>query len=598
MANETEEIKQKLDLTEIIGEYVKVIPAGDNIKALCPFHNEKTPSFMASRSKQIWKCFGCGEGGDLFDFVMKIEGLEFSEALKLLAQKAGVKLAARANPALTNKKDRLFKLNDLTSRYWHKILMESNQAEAVRQYLSQREISEDAQEDFRLGHAPDSWDNLLNFLKSKGYSEEEIFLAGLSVKKDKGFGFYDRFRGRLMFPIIDHLGRVVGFGGRSLQTGDIAKYINTSQTMIYDKSQVLYGINRAKDEIRKNDLCILVEGYMDVIPLHQAGIKNVVSISGTALTSGQLSLIKRYSNNIVLALDMDSAGQQAALRSIDTALAFGINIKIANLPEGKDPGEYIKANPDQWPKIMAKAQPVMDYFFSRAQSQYDINDPNQKNKIVNFLLPKIIAISSKIEQDYWLKELAQLIGISESVIRETALALRPNNNSKPHRFNLSKDSSDKLADKESYLFSHILALVILETSLIDWLVQVLDFDYFQSDFLLGIYKRIIMFYNKSNDQNFFDGFKQYLKEQNFDSEVKFLDEVFLLAQKEYLAYSQIELKNDLEKFVKLFKNYYLDQQIKVYQIKLVQLEKAGEHKEVDEVYKKLNELIKNKSNNT
>ncbi|MEK7167907.1 MAG: DNA primase, partial [Patescibacteria group bacterium] len=417
MSQEIEEIKAKVDLIDFIGSYIKLTPAGVNYKAPCPFHNEKTPSFMANKAKQIWKCFGCNEGGDIFTFLMKIEGLEFPEALKILAQRAGVTLS-RSNPEVSSKKNRLHDLTDLTARYWHKILLESSQAEKVREYLKQRNVSDDAIEDFKIGYAVESWDNLIDFLTKKGFGIEEVFSAGLAVRKEKGSGFYDRFRNRLMFPILDLSGQADGFGGRILFTEEGAKYINTPQTEIYNKSLILYGLYQAKEAIRRQDSCILVEGYMDVIPLHQAGFKNAVAISGTALTLEQIRILKRYTDNLVIALDMDAAGRMAAERSIDLALSEEMNVKAIRLPHGKDPGECVAKSPEDFRRALTEAQPVMDYFFDETFNKYDSSLPENKKMIAKILLNKIVRLGNLIERDFWLKELAFKLNVSETVLRE------------------------------------------------------------------------------------------------------------------------------------------------------------------------------------
>ena len=316
-----DEIKQRLDVVDIVREYVPLQQAGTNWRARCPFHNEKTPSFMVSKEKQIWHCFGCGKGGDLIEFVKEIEGIEFPEALRILAQKAGVVLR-RQDPKVISVKTRLFDLMaEATNFFIGKLnFIEAGQA---RKYLAERGLKEETLKEWQIGWALDSWDELAKYLQNKGFSDNQIVASGMVVKKQSGAGHYDRFRGRIMFPIFDVSGSVVGFTGRILIETDKSggKYVNTPQTTIYDKSRVIFGLDKAKQEIRKKDLAVVVEGQMDVIASHQVGVCNVVASSGTALTNQQVGLLSRYTKNLAFCFDADSAGEQATKRGIDIALA-------------------------------------------------------------------------------------------------------------------------------------------------------------------------------------------------------------------------------------------------------------------------------------
>jgi len=309
------EVKQRLDIVEIVSEYVTLQKAGRNFKGLCPFHSEKHPSFFVFPEQQSWHCFGaCGTGGDIFSFIMKKEGIDFGQALRLLAQRGGIILSPReaSSKVEDEKKEKLFQINEAATEYYHHLLSSTKAGEAARDYLAKRKVTTETIEEFRLGFSPDAWETLKNYLLGKGYTEKELVEAGLIIEKEEG-GSYDRFRNRLMFPICDIQGRVTGFGARVLDDS-LPKYINSPQTSIFDKSSILYGIDKAKSAIKKKNLVIIMEGYMDVLTAHQHNWQNVVGSMGTSLTEKQVEGVKRLTNNINLALDADLAGEEATLR--------------------------------------------------------------------------------------------------------------------------------------------------------------------------------------------------------------------------------------------------------------------------------------------
>ncbi|MEI6288506.1 MAG: DNA primase [bacterium] len=602
MSREIEEIKAKLDIADIIGGYLRLTPAGVNFKANCPFHNEKTPSFMVNKSKQLWRCFGCNEGGDIFEFVMKIENLDFAEALKMLAQKAGVQLS-RSEPGMDSQKNRLFSLCNLSARYWHQVLLKSSQAETARNYLQTRGLSSDAIDDFCIGYSMDSWDDLINFLRKKGFTDNEIFLAGLSVKKERGNGFYDRFRGRIMFPIYDLSGRIVGFGGRTMKADELAKYINTSQTAIYNKSLILYGLNFAKDQIKKQDACILVEGYMDVIPSHQAGVKNVVSISGTALTIEQIKILKRYSNNLLLSLDMDTAGQMAASRSIDLALENEMNVKVITLAFGKDPGECIKNNPQDWTEAIGKAQNVMDYFLTKIMSEYDMNTQDGRKLIVKFLLEKINKMANPLDKDFWLKKLAQKISVSENSLRELMSRLSPERKSSFGTYKKEKPALVvKNSNREVSLIKRILELSLAYPLLLSKAVSAIEIDYFEDELAGGVYKKLVLFYTKNsnlisgstvdNSQfDLFDGLKQWFDEAESDkSQLDLVSGAFFSSQNVLAEENEKSASAEMAGIIRLLKDEYLKRRIEFLKIELQKAEREAPER-VENIYHDLQDLI-------
>ena len=408
-----EEIKDRLDIVEVIRGYIKLQKAGANYRALCPFHNEKKPSFFVSPSRQIWHCFGaCSEGGDIFKFIMKIEGVEFGDALRILAQKAGVELK-RQDPKLKTERQRLYEILELSCRFFEKQLEVSPTGGEAKEYLLKRGVKEETIKKWRLGYAPDAWQGLSDFLVSRGYKREEIERAGLALKSEKTGNYFDRFRARITFPIFDLSSQVIGFGGRVFKNEDTAKYINSPNTLLYDKSRILYGLNKAGVSIRKKDFCVLVEGYMDVILAHQTGFENVVATSGTALTQRQLSILKRYSENLLTAFDMDLAGDSATKRGIDLAQSHGFNIKVITMPEEKDPADVISENPKTWQNLLQEATTIHDFYFNNALAQFDKDTLEGKKGISRILLPVIKRIPNKIEQSHWVKNLADVLQARE-----------------------------------------------------------------------------------------------------------------------------------------------------------------------------------------
>jgi DNA primase len=427
MDSQIEEIKNKLNVLDVVGSYVKLSKTGVNYRGICPFHSEKGPSFFVNPGRQMWKCFGCGKGGDIFEFIKEIEGVEFGDALKILANKAGVQLK-RENPELRTERQRLYEICELACSFFEKQLEGSEWGKKAKDYLLKRGIADASIKKWRLGYSPDTWQGLSDFLVGRGYKREEIVRAGLAVQSEKSNNPYDRFRGRIIFPIFDLNSHPIGFGARIFKEADkkeTAKYINTPQTLLYDKSHTLYGMNFAKVSIRKNDKCVLTEGYTDVIMCHQAGFDNTVAVSGTALTSSRgegdfrdhLSILKRYTNNLILSFDMDLAGSNATNRSIDLAIAQDFNIKIIDIYSGaKDPAEIILEDPKIWEAAVGNARDVMEFYFDFALSHFDKNDTQGRREIQNFIFPKFDLISTNTEKNKQRQRLAKEFAVSEGDI--------------------------------------------------------------------------------------------------------------------------------------------------------------------------------------
>lgn len=490
-----EEIKQKLDIVEVIGERVRLTKAGRNHKGLCPFHSEKSPSFMVNQDKQIYHCFGCNKGGDLFSFVQEIEGLDFPETLRLLAQRAGVTLR-RQNPEWQTQKTKLFDLLRLSADFYHVALAKSHEGERAREYLKGRFLTPEAIEHWNLGYSSEQWDTLLQFMKRKGYTDKDLESVGLVVRRDSGSGYYDRFRGRVMFPIQDVHGQVIGFGGRILDAqASVAKYMNSPQTPIYNKSEVLYGMYQAKESIRKLGVTIVVEGYMDVIGCHMAGFKNVVASSGTALTDEQVRQLKRYAPTVILSFDQDAAGEAAAWRGIEVALSQGMNVRVLTVPFGKDPDEACHEDPAAFARAIEEAQPVMDYYFSSALKRVDPETVEGKKSLANTLLPFISRLPDTVEQIHYTQKLADLIHVPEDVMRIRLVPIKKT----PTPMLAKTGTTAKaavLGDRFLLVSDRILALILAHPRLLPQAKLDLSPEFLVTEAQRGVYKGILSWYDR------------------------------------------------------------------------------------------------------
>jgi DNA primase len=424
MPTPVEDIKARIDIVDFINESVPLRQAGTNWKGKCPFHNEKTPSFMVSRDRGSWHCFGCSKGGDIFTFIQEQEGLDFPEALRLLAKRAGVELR-EYNKEEQTQRTKVLDVLRWVSRYYQEVFRKAADAEPARAYLKQRQVNEESLEDFGVGYAPAAWDTTYQALKKKGFSDDDIFQAGLTIKKDRGAGYYDRFRNRIMFPIQDVNGTVVGFSGRVLDAlvdpnGPVpAKYINSPQTIVYDKGHVLYGLDKAKQEMKRAGRAVLVEGQMDCLMSHQAGVKYVVATSGTALTADQVGLLRRYTTNLVLAFDQDVAGAQASLRGVDQALQAKMDVRIVRLSQGKDPDELIRHDVAAWQQAIQDAQPLMEYYLQEAVHGRDLTKVDDKKAVTKFLLPIIAKLGDAVEQSHYMQQLADMVHVDVQALRQS-----------------------------------------------------------------------------------------------------------------------------------------------------------------------------------
>ncbi len=423
-----EQIKERLPIDEVIGSYVKLEKSGKSLKAKCPFHNEKSASFFVSPERGGYYCFGCGAKGDIFSFVEQFEGLDFRGALKVLAERAGVKLVA--NDRTNDERDKLFEIMEEATKYFENEYVKSKEAQA---YVESRGIKDETRKSFRISWAPLGWNNVHNYLKGKGYSDILLEKAGLIKKKDNSdnanspSSYYDRFRGRVMFPITDTSGRVIAFSGRILKDdGQSAKYLNSPDTPLYDKSAILFGLDKAKTEIRRLNYSILVEGQMDLVMSHQAGIKNTVASSGTALSDegvnkegiiNNLGLVRRLSPNVIIAFDADQAGRKAAMRASGIALSLGMDVKIADIVGGKDPADLVKEDVELWRNVIKQAKPVIE--FELANVLKETTDSRKvPRELRERVFPFIVSIESSTDKSYFVKMIADRANIDEQAIWE------------------------------------------------------------------------------------------------------------------------------------------------------------------------------------
>lgn len=419
MSSPVEQIKARLSIVDVVGSYIRLEKAGGGYRALCPFHNEKSPSFNVSPTRNSFHCFGCNRGGDIFSFVQEIEGGDFTDALRVLAERAGVPLT-QERPEARGEKTRLHELLETATTYFEKQIGMNKE---VMSYLYHRGLTDDTLRKFRIGYAPLEWRMGLQALTKKGFREDEQVRAGVAVKSEKGY--YDRFRGRIMFPISDPSGKVIAFSGRvfGTQGDEVAKYINSPETPLFDKSTALFGYDKARASIRTQNFSVVVEGQMDLVMSHQGGIENTVASSGTALTEKHLALLKRLSDNVVFAFDADEAGLSATRRAYTLALHAGMNVRVAVIPEGKDPADAVREDPAEWVTAISESLHVVD-FFLRSLDKRHLPENQHRKEIIERVFPLIASIPNKVEQEHWVSQVARRhLGLAEDAVREDIRAL-------------------------------------------------------------------------------------------------------------------------------------------------------------------------------
>lgn len=577
--DQLEEIKNRIDLVDLVSQYIQLKKTGRNFKALCPFHTEKTPSFFVSPERQIWHCFGCGAGGDIFGFLMKIENLDFSEALQALAQRAGVALE-RFRPELKEKKNRFFEANHLASLFYHKILTSTPAGKPALDYLTKkRHLSSKIIEEFQLGYAPLSARRaLFDFLAKKGFSEEELHQSGLL--KEIEAKSYDFFRNRIIFPFFDNLGRIIGFTGRVLNPKDEPKYINTPQNLIFDKGKVLYGLYQGKDSIKEKNQVVLVEGQMDVLASHECGTKNVVCSSGTALSPAQVNLIKKYTSNLILAFDMDLAGDSATKRGIKEALSEGLLIKVALLPFGKDPDECIKTNPKGWEKALEEAIYFVDFYFKEISDKIKVETLEGKKEAISLILPILAKISNKIEQAFWTSRLATRLNLKEEVIATHLSSLKKEPSSE-----ISQDEII-LADSRPLIEERLLALSLTFPSYLPQVVSRLSSSDFLKEELSSLFGKIKNFCHSEKTFNF-KKFKETLERKEKNK----VDLLTLGVRDFYRDKDPQEIEKEITSYGDRLLKLKLTEERKNLEFEIKKAEETGDKEKVKELILKFQKLI-------
>ncbi|MDD4989702.1 MAG: DNA primase [Candidatus Pacebacteria bacterium] len=583
-----QQIKDRLDIVEVVSGYLKLEKTGINLRARCPFHQEKGPSFFVSPARQMFKCFGCGQSGSVFDFVMKIEGIEFPDALKILAKRAGVELH-EYHPQDQTERMRLLDICELATKFFEKQLQETVSGKKCQEYLKKRGLTEETIKQWRLGYAVDQWRALGDFLVGRGYKREEIVKAGLAVEQEKFQSPYDRFRQRIIFPVFDFNGQVIGFGARKTDflegnTDQGPKYLNTPNTLLYDKSRALYGLHFAKMDIRQKNFCILTEGYMDVLLSHQASFTNTVASSGTALTSFQLNVIKRYTSNLHTAFDRDTAGSSATARGIDLAQKENFDIKVILMPQGKDPADIISQNPAEWQTAIDSAKDITEFYFEDAFLKFDVSSPQGKKQIGAFLLPQIKKLPNSILQSHWSQKLAQALAVSaESIAEElkkiplSAVVL-----TEADQPTLSQNQNEKTRFR--LLEEKILALTLMSPGLMDFMDND-DIGLFSPHF-----KTVLTCFKEKAvcDQATLGTAVKYF-ESNFEIKTV-LDNCFFQAETEQIDDAEQEMQVCLE----YFRRVAWQGQLKKISDELKLAESAGDLQKKKEIMDKINFLTKNR----
>jgi len=587
--SDVEEIKSRIDIADIIGEYIQLKPSGANMKAQCPFHEEKSASFMVHRGKQIWHCFGCNVGGDVFSFLQKIENIEFTETLRMLADKAGIQLKGFDKKQYDHK-SRLKDLNTLATSLFSQLL-ESPEGDIARNYLiNERNITQETIDTFKLGVAPmHSWERLVSHLKGKGHSDTEIIESGLGIAGKKGA--YDRFRARIMFPIHDSNNQVIGFTGRLLPKNEdkdhTGKYVNTPETPIFHKSQVLYGLNLAKKVARETNSLILVEGQMDVLASHQAGVKHVIAGSGTALSQDQLRLISRTVPQIIFALDTDSAGEQALIRGVQDAWSINLEVLVIDIPKNyKDPADIVRENKETWIKISKKPIPFMDYYLKRLLNRYDSDSREGKKNIAKHAIPLLTKIPDPIERSHYISNISDKLQVAENYIVEAIQNVSTKKDKHIQTKHLTiatvQEGVHKKITAPERISELILSIGIKYPDLFSIISESITPDEFTNKQYSSFYTDLHSWYNNKQQNRPLNSPNLLNEEKDNASEsADILATLELLAEKEFVNLDPEQIKHELTLLLKVFKKTTISIKLKSITTALRQVE--GSQIELEEL---------------
>jgi DNA primase len=568
MESQVAEVKNRIDIVGLVGGYVSLKKAGRNFKGLCPFHGEKTPSFMVSPERQIFKCFGCGEGGDVLAFYQKIEGIEFSEALKILASKAGVLIKEYKQSANETQKEIIARTNTKAAEFYHYLLTQHSSGKKALEYLTKRGLAVKTINDWQIGFAPDSWDTTYKYLLKKKFSPKEIFTSGLALPST-GRGAYDRFRSRIVFPIRNISGDVIGFSGRIFGDGE-PKYLNSPDSVLFNKSQTLFGLDKAKTEIKKLGKAVLVEGNLDVISSHQIGVTNVICPLGTALTEKQVDLIRRFADSLIISFDQDASGQTAALRAVELAEKAGLTILLTDIEE-KDPDELIRKKPNEWKKALEKAVPIYDFLMSSLVKRYSLETSGIK-KITREILPYLAKIDNEITRSHYERLLAKKLGVSEISVREELAKQKVNNKEVPE-IKESKVTGERLR-LETYLLELILQ------------GQVLPEDVKSNDLAVKQFQIIFEIIEKKAKSGRFS-----LKEIRVPQELEeFFDKLTLAEVGEEILTDQAKLAKEINTCGLRLKELNLRSELKKVSLSIKQAEVSQNKEQVESFAKKFQEF--------
>jgi DNA primase len=541
MNSPVEQIKERLSIEEIVSSYIKLDRAGANLKAKCPFHNEKTPSFFVSPDRGSYYCFGCGAKGDIFTFIEEFEGLDFKGALKILAERAGIPLT-EFNKEKEGEKERLYKAMEESAKFFEKNLAENKEA---LEYLKERGLEDKTIKDFRIGFVKPDWRELYSHLQKKGFIDAEMEKAGLVKKTEKGF--YDRFRGRIMFPISDSSGRIIAFSGRILtDDGKSAKYLNSPETPIFSKSAVLYGLDKAKESIRKNNFSILVEGQMDLVLSHQAGFRNTVATSGTALSDSTVSkenvvsnlgLLRRLSQNIVLAFDADKAGFNASTRAGKIALSFGMDVKVVSMPEGVDPADLIsKSGIDAWRTAIRNSKHIIEFILNKILDSYKEDARKIGREIRERVLPYVDALESSIEKSHFITLISNKSGIAENALIEDLKKVESELKYEKEETKIAKENVEKKLRKDP-IERRLLGIAFWQEGLKNRTIDP-ELIFKKLDKIKEIYKNI-------KEDLIYEAEEFYSNSENLQKDV---NEMLLNIEEEYLNEELIQKMIELQNF--------------------------------------------------